>query len=156
MKRRFQFRLERLAQVRELEERIARAKWGEAEAIAAQAAAHVVTLETTLQRAREELRNLQSLGELDAAAALSCERPIETLKAHLAAARALHAEQRAAAERERGAWAERERARRALERLEDKAKAIHTKAIAAADQAEADDANAARATRRAATPEGLR
>ena len=34
MKRKFEFRLKRLENVRELEERIARAKWGEAEAVA--------------------------------------------------------------------------------------------------------------------------
>lgn len=156
MRRRFQFRLQRLGQVRELEERIARAKWGEAEAIAAQAAARVAALEATLLRARDELRTLQALGELDAAAALCCERPIETLQAHLSAARALHVEQSAAAEREREAWAECERARRSIERLEEKARVVHDKAVLDADQAEADEVQAARTSRRAAAQEGLR
>lgn len=146
MKRRFQFRLDRLEKVRALEERIARAQWGEAEAVAARSAARVVELEATLTRARAELRLL--LIESDAApgAVDAYERPIETLCNHLEVARALHATHRAAADAEKAEWSLRQQAHRALERLEERARDEHRAAVNAADQAASDEANGARAT----------
>lgn len=145
MKRRFQFRLRRLERVRQIEEQIARGKWGEAEAVVARTAARVVELESTLERARRELHALRAGGELDLANNDTYERPIETLLAHLQAARALHAEQRTVADRVKEAWSKRRQALRTLERMEEKARERHDSDLARADQFEADEANITRA-----------
>ena len=65
MQRRFAFRLARLRRVRDIEERVARAEWGRAEADANDAAARQAGLSRELSNARQARVEAQSAGAID-------------------------------------------------------------------------------------------
>ena len=140
MKRRFDFRLERLLRVRAIEERVARAEWGQTE---------------TLARAQEQLRDerarklASSRQELAASMGPgSTLRPEWMLQAEQALAaqvvdlRHRHEDAltlRAQADTLGRVWQERERDRSVLEELEGRARTDHREELERWDNAQLDE-----------------
>ena len=144
MKRRFEFRLERVARVRELEERVARAERASAESLARAAEASRDRARSVLGRSRAWLtaalrRTVEPRSVLQAHRALDAE--VERLGREVESARNL----RTQAERLAAAHLERRSAARALEELRKRERTRHGTLLAAADNAVLDEVAAQRA-----------
>ena len=138
MPRAFRFRLARVQRVRDLEERVARAAWGEAQAEALQAERSRDRASTHLEETRRELTR-RPAERLDPGQALLGERLLD------AGLEALHRTHetvettRTQAETARSAWAERERDRRALDKLEERHRSAHLEEVRKAENAQMDE-----------------
>jgi flagellar biosynthesis chaperone FliJ len=146
VRRAFSFRLARVQRVREAEERLARAAWGEAQAAARAAFERRAHAASALDDARAELVRILEAGKIDpgwlGAAQAALASGVELLRrAH---EEALTLAERA--ERFADAWRERERERRSLVRLEDRARTRHRSELERADALEQDERALARAT----------
>jgi hypothetical protein len=138
MKRRFEFRLERVRAVRALEERVARAERVQAETVARAAEASRDRARDLLASSREHLR--ATLGRaVEPRAVLAAQRALdgelEALRRRLESARTLRiqAERLAAAQRERRSAA------RALDELRERAREAHRADLEKHDNAELDE-----------------
>jgi hypothetical protein len=142
MKRRFDFRLERVRRVRALEERVAGAERARAEGLARAAEASRDKARTALERSRAERETLLSgaLGALDPRGVLGAQRGLDAelarLRRTVESARTL----RTQAERMAAVHRERKAAERALDELRGRARQRHDTALGKADAAELDEA----------------
>jgi hypothetical protein len=152
MKRRFEFRLERVRAVRELEERVARAERAQAETLARAAEASRDEARAVLEQSRAHLRSLLS-GALEPREVLSAQRALDgelaDLRRRIESART----QRMQAERAAAAHRERKSAARALEELCERARLRHGAELEKHDNAALDEVaeRLATAARRAGT-----
>ena len=150
MRRRFAFRLGRVRRVREIEERLARATWSQAEGEAAEAEMREADRRRERDRSRRELaRELGPRGgeRLDPARVLISERALANETRALALARERALTLRAQAERLAADWRDRERDRRALVELEERARARHRRELERWEGAQLDEAALARRIR---------
>lgn len=132
-------RKERLARVRNAQERGARGVWATAEARAQDARDRADRLEDTLSRARAELDILLRARALSDHERLSYETPLEVIQGHLDVARAeLEVRLREAAE-EHQTWSDRRKAKRATDRLVERSEERERDEAAADDERRADD-----------------
>jgi hypothetical protein len=138
MKRRFEFRLERVRAVRDLEERVARSERAQAEVLARAAEASRDEARAVLERSRAHLRALLA-GALDPRQVLAAQRALDGELAHLRrrieSARTL----RMQAERMAVAHREKQSAARALEELRDRARQRHGAELEKHDNAVLDE-----------------
>ncbi len=142
--KRFRFRLERLARVREVQEELARATWAGAEREAREGEEQADALAEALRAAQRELVAARRDPRGGAARALVAERTLDTLAERLRSARERARTRRAQADRLRDAWRERERDVAALERLEERARERHQLEAGRAEALVADEAAARR------------
>lgn len=142
MKRRFEFRLERVRRIRELEERVARAERASAEGLARAAETSRDEARAVLERSRAHLRELLRgpLEPLDPREVQHVHRALDHILHHLRrrveSARTL----RTQAERMADAHLERRNAARALEELKERARARHAAELLRAENAALDEA----------------
>lgn len=150
MKRRFEFRLERLRRVRVLEEGVARAERARAEGEARNAEARADALRARLAQDRAWISAAQE-GSTAAARLLPAFRALDTtaagLRARAESARALRLAAERAAEEHRA----RKTAARALEELRGRARTLHAAELAREEQAVLDEAAQRAPARRSAT-----
>lgn len=138
MKRRFEFRLERVRRVRALEERVARAERAQAEGLARAAEERRDQARSVLERSRAHLRALLA-GELDARRVLASQRVLDgelaSLRRRVESARTLRtqAERMAALQRERSSAA------RALDELRTRARTRHAAELEKHDNSALDE-----------------
>jgi hypothetical protein len=144
VKRRFDFRLERVRRVRAIEEGVARAERARAEALARAAEASRDQARSVLEESRAWLRSILT-GALDARRVLSSQRALDgelsSLRRRVESART----QRVQAERMAGLHRERKSAASALEELRERHRRRHEAGLAAADEAALDEAAQRRA-----------
>lgn len=124
---RFRFRLERLARLRALEERVARAAWGAAEQGAREAEAAADEVRRTLAEGRAALGLELARGPLEPRAVLAEQHVLVVLGRRLAQRRQDALTRRGQAERQAEAWRERRARSEALERLGARARAEHAR-----------------------------
>lgn len=124
MKRRFEFRLERVGRVRDVEERIARSERAQAEGLARAAEASRDQARSVLEQSRAHLYSILS-GALNPREVLSFQRAMDgelsSLRRRVESARTL----RTQAERMAAAHREKKSAARALEELRERARLRH-------------------------------
>jgi len=151
MKRRFEFRLERVRHVRDLEERVARAERTRAEGAARAAEQRRDTARLDLERSRAVLRALLT-GAPDPRTILRAQELLDgelnALRSRIEMARTL----RMQAERLATHHGERRSAARALEELRARSRQRHLTAVERLDNVELDEI-AQRRARRRASPE---
>jgi chromosome segregation ATPase len=145
-------RLERLREVRDVQEHVARSTWAAAEDRAAAVRQRVSSLEDTLTRARAELDELLRQRALAEAEHAVYERPLEVMAGHLAVARAECAEREAQAERERDSWAATQRDAKAATELEARARGERRREEQRREEVEAQEQETARRRDLAAGP----
>jgi hypothetical protein len=149
VKRRFDFRLERVRRVRDLEERVARAERALAESLARAAEASRDEARAVLETSRAHLRAILE-GQLDPRGVLAAQRALDgelaSLRRRIEAART----QRAQAERMAAVHRSRRSAARALEELRVRARARHAAELERHENAALDEV----AQRRAAGGKG--
>ena len=139
MKRKFSFRLERVLRVRAIEERVARAEWGAAQAELRSAQEKRDERSRGLADARQEMGQGRFDGSISAPQALLAERALDsqmfglTNASEQVASKSLHAEQLA------NAWRTREQSRKALVELQSRAQLAHRLELEAGDNAEMDE-----------------
>lgn len=149
MKRRFEFRLRRVARVRDIEERLAREKRAVAEVRAREAETAREQARDALRAARLELaRHLA--GTVDPRAVLSAHRLIDDHQRLLGERTVQAAAQRRTADAAAGVHRERKAASQAMEKLHDRARDRHHEALAREENAEMDEIASVRAHRRGA------
>jgi len=138
VKRRFDFRLERVRRVRDLEERVARAERAQAEALARAAETSRDEARSVLERSRAYLRSILD-GALDPARVLHSQRALDgelaALRRRVESARTL----RTQAERLAAAHREKRSAARALEELRERARQRHAAELEREDNAVLDE-----------------
>lgn len=138
MKRRFDFRLERVRRVRDLEERVVRAERAQAEGLARAAEASRDQARSVLEESRAWLRSILA-GTLEPARVLSTQRALDdelaSLRRRVESARTL----RTQAERMAALQRERKSAVRALDELRERARRRHAAALEHADNATLDE-----------------
>ena len=148
MKRRFEFRLKRVARVRELEERVARAERASAENLARAAEASRDRARSVLARSRAWLAAALK-GKIEPRSILGAQRSLDAEVARLAreveSARTL----RAQAERIAAAHLARRSAARALEELRNRERTRHAALLAGAENAALDEIATQRSRERA-------
>jgi len=153
MKRRFEFRLERLRRVRALEESVARAERARAESEARGAEARADELRTRLAGDRAWVRTAQE-ESAPAARLLAAHRTLDTsasrLRTRVEAARALRTTAERAAEEHR----RRKTAARALDELRARARGLHLSGLAREEQAVLDEVAQRTASARAGAAPG--
>jgi len=138
MKRRFEFRLERVRHVRELEERVARAERASAEELARAAEASRDRARATLERSRAELAGLLS-GRLDPRSVLGAQRALDSELVRLRRAVESARTARMQAERLASAHRERQKAARALAELKERARVRHALELGKEENAQLDE-----------------
>jgi flagellar biosynthesis chaperone FliJ len=149
MKRRFDFRLERLKRVRKIEERVARAEWGRTEALAQAQEALRARRARELDDSRREL----AAGMLPGST-LRPEWMLHTehaFRSQVASLRLAHEDaltRRAQADAFGRVWRERKLDHRALEELEGRARTRHRAEVERWDNAQLDEQAVLRAARR--------
>jgi flagellar biosynthesis chaperone FliJ len=141
---RFRFRLERLARVRALEERVARAAWGAAERGARQAEAAADTARAALAGGREELRARLAREPLDPQGVLIGQSALVRLGRALARRREDWLTRRGQAERLAEAWRERRGRSEALELLRQREREAHAREALRREAAASDERALAR------------
>jgi flagellar export protein FliJ len=147
--KRFQFRLARLAKVRELQEEIARAEWQAAEDLALRAELRVTELLELVAETNAALRELQGSPDLSSGEVLALQDLLERVLFTLEGARRQAAELRAAAEHAREPWTALRVEIEGLARLEGRAREQHRTEVTRAENAELDQIALERAARRA-------
>ncbi|MSR63032.1 MAG: hypothetical protein EXS08_11370 [Planctomycetes bacterium] len=138
MKRRFDFRLERVRRVRDLEERVARAERASAEELARAAEASRDRARATLERSRAELAELLS-GTLEPRGVLSAQRALDSELVRLRRAVESARTARMQAERSASAHRERQKAARALAELRERARLRHALELDKEENAQLDE-----------------
>lgn len=138
MKRRFEFRLERVRRVRELEERVARSERARAESVARAAEASRDQAREVLERSRAWLRALLAAGG-DPRRAAPAERTSAGELADLRKKLELARTQRLQAERMAALHHERKGAARALEELRERARTRHAAELERHENAQLDE-----------------
>jgi len=149
MRRRFDFRLARVLRIRELEERIARVQWGEAQAEANEAAAAREARRDELKAARDELARLlggEAGPEPEAPRPSIDPRAVtlshEIIDQRVGAVRRADEEmltRQAQADRLARSWGEKDARRKSLERLEERDRQDHLRELERGDTKEADE-----------------
>jgi len=138
MKRRFEFRLERVRSVRDLEERVARAERAQAEALGRAAETSRDEARAVLEESRAHLRSLLA-GALDPRQVLAAQRALDgelaQLRRRIESARTL----RTQAERMAAAHREKKSAARALEELRERARRRHGAELEKQDNSALDE-----------------
>lgn len=138
MKRKFEFRLERVRRVRDIEERVARAERARAEGLARAAESSRDQARDVLAQSRASLQKILT-GSIDPRTVLSSQRVLDgeltELRRRVESARTL----RIQAERIAGHHSARKSAARALEELAGRARERHAAAIQAHDGAIMDE-----------------
>lgn len=139
MKRRFEFRLERVRLVRALEERVARAERATAENLARAAEARADRARGALERSRAWLAEILR-GRIDARSVLLSQRALDAelraLERSVETSRTLHAQ----AERLAGAHRSKKSAARALEELRERFLARHRATLEQVENRALDEA----------------
>ncbi len=115
-------RMARVARVRTLEERVARAAWAQAQQKAQAAVEALSRAKGEVAGALDGLRALQSGAVLAGSTWIAFQRTVAPLERRVGAARESVRTQAGRAERAREVWATAERARRALEHLVENAR----------------------------------
>lgn len=138
MKRRFEFRLERVRRVRDLEERIARAERARAEGHARQAEDRRYEARSLLAESRESLATVLS-GPFEAPLVLTSQGALDGLLAGLRRRSETARTARLQAERIARLHGERKSAARALEELRERARQRHAAEVEKADNAALDE-----------------
>jgi hypothetical protein len=138
VKRRFEFRLERVRRVRDLEERVARSERARAESVARAAEASRDQARSVLERSRAWLRELLEAGGDPRHAALA-ERTSAAELADLRKKLELARTQRLQAERMAALHRERKGAARALEELRERARTRHVAELERLENAQLDE-----------------
>lgn len=141
MKRRFEFRLDRLLRVRGIQEEVARGEWSAAEADARVAE---TTHRELLQRLANEREGLSArlragAGGLAPASILEAHRVLDVQARRIATARTRAAKGRARADALAARWREVDRERRSLVELEERERARHRTALERAEEVEQDE-----------------
>jgi flagellar export protein FliJ len=153
--RRFQFRLQRVERVREIQEQEARGAFALAEAEARAREADCERAQGELQRGRAALGALQAAARIDVQAVLLAQRGTLSLTRALRVARERLQLARARSDELRRAWQEREQAREALGRLGERARTRHVAEQARVELAEIEESVQARSARAlSALPQG--
>lgn len=147
MKRRFDFRLERVLRVRETLEKSARGRWADAEALAIAAENEVAWLRDERHHARTELREELEAPLVEPRRLLVAEAAIDTLGGRIEQARLRAQTLRFQAQELQAAWRRSERDRESLERLREKDVAAHRALLEAQENAERDERAASKAQR---------
>lgn len=147
--KRFQFRLARLAKVRELQEEIARAEWQAAEDLARRAERRVHEILQLVAETNASLRELQASEQLSSTEVLALQDLLERVMRTLANAKRQAAELRAAAEVAREPWTALRVELEGLARLEQRARDDHRTELTRVENAELDQIALERAARRA-------
>ena len=143
MRRRFEFRLERVHRVRDVEERVARAERAQAEALARAAEASRDLARSVLEQSRTALRELLLVsarkGTLEPREVLAAQRALDgelaNLRRRVESARTV----RMQAERMAVAHGERKSAARALEELRERARLRHAAQLEKHENAALDE-----------------
>lgn len=148
MKRRFEFRLRRVARVRDIEERLAREERAVAEVRAREAESVREQARDALHAARLELARYLA-GTVDARAVLSAHRLIDDHQRLLGERTEAAAAERRTADAAAEVHRERKAASQAMEKLRDRARDRHQDALAREENAEMDEIASVRARRRA-------
>ena len=138
MKRRFEFRLERVRAVRDMEERVARAERAQAEALARAAEASRDEARSVLEESRAHLRSLLD-GELDPRKVLAAQRVLDGELAELRRRIESARTQRLQAERMAAAHRDRKSAVRALEELRERYRKRHGSELEKHDNSALDE-----------------
>lgn len=123
--KRFQFRLQRLARVRKVQEELARARFLGAEHEARAREESRDRLETQIQEAYEHLRQAQAHPRVDPQAVLDASLSIDLMRDQARVLGELARAAREVAERERTPWQEVRAELEGLARLEDKDRKAH-------------------------------
>lgn len=147
MKRAFRFPLARLLRLRAAEEDLARADLLRARSALNEAEEFRDRLRASLERTRAERASLRSGGSFDSHLDQLSSELEHQLEVRIAGQTSRIAAAEKVVEEALAAHAERRQDREALDRLSDLARDRHTKAVADADQAEADEASATRHAR---------
>ncbi len=147
MRRTFPDRLARVRRVREIEERIARAAWGEAEARATEAEATRKRMRDELDHSRAALSRAMAGGSIDPTVALLEREALDTQLYALSVADASWMTHVAQAQSLAEAWKKREADRRALEELTKRALDRHRTELRKEENAEMDEIAAQRDAR---------
>jgi flagellar export protein FliJ len=148
MKRTFQFRLARLARLRADEEQAAKLAFAHARAEADRARQQVQQLLAELHQADENQARSRTVGTLDLSLELASTAVRDLMDRRIRDALGEHKRLEGEASRLQAAYADARREREVLTRLEDLAQSRHAANLAAADQAEADEAASNRHARR--------
>jgi flagellar export protein FliJ len=148
VRRRFEFRLRRVARVRDIEEQMAREERAAAEARARAAAAAREQAREALEAARGELAK-RLHGPLEARSVLSAHRLLDDHQRLLGERLREAAETRQGADQAAQVHRERKAAAQAMEKLRDRARDRHREALAREENAEMDEVASTRARRRA-------
>jgi len=152
----FEFRLARLAAVREIEERIALGDWARAETEVQNARRAEEEVETEIAHSRRKQLADQARGPIDPSQALVDQRSLDLLSAELRRRRERTRSLAFQASGLRQVWTERRSDRRALEVLEERDKTAYQAAEKVAEQLEMDETAALRWENRKSVQEDLR
>ena len=121
---RFRFPLHRLLRVRELGEELARNELLAAESVAQEAARRLAAVRDDVRAALAHIARLQAAPEIDTELVLAAQRSIPALERRVRTREEELAKARAAADVAREAWQAARVDKRALERLEERAKGV--------------------------------
>lgn len=144
MKKRFQFSLERLQKVRDAQERMARAEWAAAAAIAGEAHQRLEATRTELAEARNQSLNLRSSKHLDARELMAGEKLIHHILQRLRKRREEHISAESRARELQVAWSVRSGEHKALIKLEENARHSHQKELQKLENEELDEISGVR------------
>ncbi len=147
----FEFKLARLARVRAAEEEIARARWQSAEHRFRAAERRTEQILEEIAAATDDQRRAQTDPQLAPREVLSIQSSIERLHSVLEESRRQAELLRAAADQEREPWQALRVEISALERLEEKARAVHRREVTREENKEMDQLASERSAR---TPVG--
>jgi len=148
MQRRFNFRLERVLRVRNIEERVARADWGAAQSELREAQEDRDARSNGVADSRRSLGVGRLSGQVNPARNLLAERTLDAEVFGLQGATERVFTKLAHAERLAAVWRGREQDRRALTELEERARDGHRKELEASENAEMDEVAIGRMTQR--------
>lgn len=144
MKKRFQFTLERLQRVRNAQERMARAEWAAAAAIAGEAHQRLQATRADLTEARAQSLELRSSKNLDPNELMAGEKMINHILLRLRKRREEHILAESHARELQTAWSARNAEHKSLVKLEENARQSHHKELQKVENAELDEISGAR------------
>lgn len=139
MRRSFRFRLQRVEDVRSIEEQLERERWARAQRDQLEAEARVEGLRGEIARARGELRRLQGTSPVDTGAILAAHGLLNGLFGRLTEARRAAFSCAAEAEARRRDWAHKKGEHEGLQRLEERERDEHRREVEKSDQAQLDE-----------------
>ena len=147
----FQFRLGRLSKVRSIHEEEARGLWSAAEAVAQNHREVADYHADEIRRARAHLAELQAQGDVPVDQILTVETTIAAIIAKHKKAEERAKTSRFQADQQQAAWQERKNELRALERMEEKQRAVFDQEVRKQEALEMDEVATERAARKART-----